>query len=445
MNKITLQLVFTLFCIPAVAQIHPSTTTDLVMPGGPYMNVLNTGAAISECSSCSQSVVHAYTWDGDSPGFAVYEPGLGTFVYGLPGGATDPDIVIGNDGYNGVVVYELNGGVEYQSFTYSSGNISLVSLKILSTNAQHPNIDNPNDCESTNPSVIVYEDLNAPANIYYSVGTLNGLFNVPIAVPNQGLSTGVALVNRKYPDVQVYQANKYLFVSTGTDLIGNNYVDLFDFGTGLNGFTSGNALLPGVNAKPRIDGVVANPVLDYAYAVTYHDHNSVRHGFQNQAISTLQGASSGDPAIAYTGDFHDAVWPSDLVNSPNFDVIGKGFNALTPDALYKELNDPLTSGKFDKWAVSIAGSCNLDYAVCWVGDNEIYYKQANTGGSSSYKMQPNFENLAQVDIYNIHGQLIKSCKAEEFDDVYLSLPHSVYIINKIDNLGQLLSAEKVVK
>ena len=51
----------------------------------------------------------------------------------------------------------------------------------------------------------------------------------------------------------------------------------------------------------------------------------------------------------------------------------------------------------------------------------------------------------QVDIYNIHGQLIKSCKAEEFDDVYLSLPHSVYIINKIDNLGQLLSAEKVVK
>jgi len=112
---------------------------------------------------------------------------------------------------------------------------------------------------------------------------------------------------------------------------------------------------------------------------------------------------------------------------------------------YKELNDPLTSGKFDKWAVSIAGSCNLDYAVCWVGDNEIYYKQANTGGSSSYKMQPNFENLAQVDIYNIHGQLIKSCKAEEFDDVYLSLPHSVYIINKIDNLGQLLSAEKVVK
>ena len=32
-----------------------------------------------------------------------------------------------------------------------------------------------------------------------------------------------------------------------------------------------------------------------------------------------------------------------------------------------------------------------------------------TEGSSSYKMQPNFENLAQVDIYNIHGQLIKSC------------------------------------
>ena len=74
MNKITLQLVFTLFCIPAVAQIHPSTTTDLVMPGGQYTNDLNTGAAISECSSCAQSVVHAYTWDDDSPGFAFQGP-----------------------------------------------------------------------------------------------------------------------------------------------------------------------------------------------------------------------------------------------------------------------------------------------------------------------------------------------------------------------------------
>lgn len=64
MNKITLQLVFTLFCIPAVAQINPSTTTDLIMPGGPYTNIENTGAAISDLNGIPPYAIHAvYKFD----------------------------------------------------------------------------------------------------------------------------------------------------------------------------------------------------------------------------------------------------------------------------------------------------------------------------------------------------------------------------------------------
>jgi len=60
--------------------INPASTIDLIMPGGSYRNVANTGAGISQCSFCAQSVVHAYTWDGDNPSIAIYEPGNGTFL-----------------------------------------------------------------------------------------------------------------------------------------------------------------------------------------------------------------------------------------------------------------------------------------------------------------------------------------------------------------------------
>jgi hypothetical protein len=117
------------------------------MPGGAYSNVQNTGAGISQCSFCAQSVVHAYTWDGDNPSIAVYEPGNGTFLQALPMGAMDPDIVIGNDGNSGVVVYELNGDVEYSTFTYSPGAIGLMAPVVLVNNAGHPNIDVSSDCD----------------------------------------------------------------------------------------------------------------------------------------------------------------------------------------------------------------------------------------------------------------------------------------------------------
>ena len=196
--------------------INPASTVDLLMPGGAYSNVQNTGAGISQCSFCAQSVVHAYTWDGDNPSIAVYEPGNGTFLQALPMGAMDPDIVIGNDGNSGVVVYELNGDVEYSTFTYSPGAIGLGAPVVLVTNAGHPNIDVSSDCDKDITTVIVFDDY-TNNDIYYSQGTLLGAFGSTTLVTTIGLSQGVGLINRKHPDVQVYRFGNYLFTSQGYD------------------------------------------------------------------------------------------------------------------------------------------------------------------------------------------------------------------------------------
>lgn len=100
-------------------------------------------------------------------------------------------------------------------------------------------------------------------------------------------------------------ANKYLFVSTGTDLIGNNYVDLFDFGTGLNGFTSGNALLPGAQAFSEnqwvYDEYVALPGLKI---------------HRNRAISHADAVFGSNPELE--SSFNAAQYPGgELKEVPN--------------------------------------------------------------------------------------------------------------------------------
>jgi len=433
--------------LPVAAQIYPAKTIDLVIPGGPYSDVQNTGAAITECSGCAQGVAHAYTWDGNNPGIAVYEPGAGVYVQSLPSGAWDPDIVFGLDGTSGVVVYELNGGVEYNTFTYTPGVLIMGSSKVLHTNAHHPNIDNPTDCGSRDPAVIVFETMGGGPDLKYTVGTLTGGFGTSSAVSKTGLTQSGAILDRFRPDVQVYDFKKYLFVAQGIDsLTGNDCIDLFDEGTSLQGFQSGNILLSGVVAHPRIDGVVDQVGLTYAYSVTYKDHNSIRHGMQDTIVTALQPIStlSDKPAIAYNGDYHDVVWPSDAVASPNMDLIGKGFFADLPDSFYKELNDVTTSGSVNKRAVSIAGRCEYNYASCWAADENIYYKEA-IAIDSNYKKDPESDDEYQMFVYNPTGQLINQGRGAEKEDVFNDLPKGIYIVVKINRFNKIIEVQKLLK
>ena len=444
-KKIYTILMFTGYLAHA-QPINPASTIDFIMPGGSYRNVANTGAGISQCSFCAQSVVHAYSWDGDNPSIAIYEPGNGTFLQALPAGATDPDIVIGNDGNNGVVVYELNGDIEYSTFTYSPGAIGFNLPIVLVNNAGHPNIDVSSDCDKDITTVIVFDDY-SNNDIYFSQGTLFGAFGSTTLVTTTGLSQGVGLINRKHPDVQVYGFGNYLFTSQGYDPFAfSECVDLFLASTiSFLGFSSGNLLLPNLNVHPRIDGVVPNPGLNYAYSVVYKDHNSIRHGLQNQAVTTIQpiGSLSGRPAVAFSGDFHDAIWPSDAISAPNYDGLGRGFSGGVMDLFFKEVNDGSTTGLFDKDAFSIAGSCENAYAMCWAGDDQIYYKQANAFGNPNYKTEPTKWN--RFELFNFAGQCVATGSANDYSTKVGLLPQGLYIEVYYDSNGDEVNRAKVYR
>ena len=446
LKKLTVLIVLFGAVQPVSGQIYPAKTIDLIIPGGPYSDVQNTGAAISECSGCKQGVAHAYTWDGNNPGIAVYEPGAGVYVQTLPSGAWDPDIVFGLDGTSGVVVYELFGGVEYKTFTYTPGIVTLGTSTLVHNNAHHPNIDNPTDCGSRNPAVIVFESAGSTSDLEYCEGTLSGGFGKNLPVPQFGLSQQCNISSRYRPDLQVFDYKKYLFVAQGIDSASNHCVDLFDVTTFLDGFTTGNILLSGVVAHPRIDGVVDQVGLTYAYSVTYKDHNSIRHGMQDTIVTALQpiGTLSDKPAIAYNGDYHDVVWPSDAVASPNMDLIGKGFFADLPDIFYKELNDVTTSGNVNKRAVSLAGRCEYNYASCWATDENIYYKEA-IAIDSNYKKGPETDDEYQMFVYNLTGQLINQGRGADKDDVFNDLPKGIYIVVKINRFNKIIEVQKLLK
>jgi len=433
--------------LPVSGQIYPAKTNDFILPGGPYANVENTGAAISECSGCAQGVAHAYTWDGDSPGIAVYEPGMGVFIQPLPSGSWDPDIVFGLDGTSGVVVNEKGTGIEFRTFTYSPGVLTLSTPKLVHANAHHPNIDNPTDSISRDPVVIVFETSVGSSDLKYAEGTLTGGFGTSLGVPNTGLTQGATILNRFRPDVQVYDDQKYLFVAQGIDSItGNDCIDLFDYNTVLSGFTSGNNLPSNVITHPRIDGVVDQNGLTYAYSVTYEVHDSIRHGMQGVAIINLQPAcsSSKDPAIAYSGDYHDAVWPTDAVASPNYDLIGKGFTASTPDTFYKELNEVSTSGLIDKWAVSIAGLREYNYASCWATTEDIYYKEA-TVATTAYKKENQVTEVFEIVVYSTSGQMIKKSNIQDIEKLLAELPHGQFIIIRTNKFNEIIDFQKIIK
>jgi hypothetical protein len=313
-------------------------------------------------------------------------------------------------------------------------------------NAGHPNIDLSSDCDKDNTTVIVFDDY-SNNDIYFSQGTLLGAFGSTTPVTTTGLSQGVGLINRKHPDVQVYGFGNYLFLSQGYDpFTFSECVDVFHTLAGtLNGFSSGNLLLPNLKVHPRIDGVVPNPGINYAFSVVYKDHNSIRHGLQNQAVTSIQplGSISGRPAVAFSGDYHDAIWPSDAVSAPNYDGLGRGFTGGAMNTFFKEVNDGSSTGLFDKDAFSIAGSCENAYAMCWAGDDQIYYKQANAFGNPNYKTEPTKWN--RFELFNFTGQCVATGSAYDYATKVGLLPQGLYIEVYYDSNGNEVNRAKVYR
>ena len=167
---------------------------------------------------------------------------------------------------------------------------------------------------------------------------------------------------------------------------------------------------------------------------------------QSAPVTALQpaGSVSGTPAIAYSGDYHDAVWPTDAVAAPNYDFIGKGFTASTPDTFYKELNEVSTSGVMDKWAVSIAGLVNFNYAACWATTEDIYYKEA-TVATTAYKKENQVSEVFEIAVYSTSGQLIKKSNTQEGEKLLSGLPNGLYVIIKKNNFNEIIEVQKIIK
>jgi hypothetical protein len=272
-----------------------------------------------------------------------------------------------------------------------------------------------------------------------------GSFGGSLSINPIGLSQNNSIIDRVRPDVQVYSSKEIVFTAQGYDpMAPSDCIDLFINSGSLIGFFSGNLLLPGVIAHPRIDGVVPNPGLSYAYSVVYKDHNSIRHGLQNQVVTSIQplGSLSGSPAVAFSGDYHDAIWPSDAVAAPIYDGLGRGFSGGIVDPFFKEVNDASTTGLFDK-AFSIAGSCENAYAMCWAGDDQIYYKQANAFGNPSYKTEPT--NWSSFELFNLAGQCLVTGSANDYSSKYGLLPHGLYIEVYYDSNNNEVNRAKVYR
>jgi hypothetical protein len=131
------------------------------------------------------------------------------------------------------------------------------------------------------------------------------------------------------------------------------------------------------------------------------------------------------------------------VAAPIFDGLGRGFSGGIIDPFFKEVNDGSTTGLFDKDAFSIAGSCENAYAMCWAGDDQIYYKQANAFGNPNYKTEQVKWN--RFELFNLAGQCLAAGTGEELAKLYGILPHGLYIEVYYDSNDNVVNRAKVFR
>lgn len=413
--------------------INPSVTPDYIIPGGPYLEVENTGADQAECDLSICTPGQAFCWDGASPGIATTFSAPGTLeLAALPAGAHDPDIVFANQGQTGMVVYELNNDVYYTTFTNvpGGGALTLGPATLLRANASHPNIDKQYECEEYKENVVVVYRDDAAGDIAYKIGPITGGFGAHTFVSPNSI-TGNTYIDRFNPDVAwlgKYAPGNLVFTAVAATSPTNFIVDVYS-GTFLIGPSAAGPVSSSApdETHPKIDGILDNtytPSICYHYSVTYHSNNLIYQAFNGSFFTpTLQPAVSNTnelPAVAYAGDINDVIWSSDALGG--LDIIGQGFVNCTPDPYYKEANTPASSTGPRKLYPSIAGHCQsgesgLLYAMCWWDqtNSNMVYKYAQfgvphykNGGYSASQSRAAVDSSEQVEAIFIPSLINKN-------------------------------------
>ena len=472
------------------AQANPPVTPEFIMASGPYTNVLNTSVHQESVSGSSTiTTVQVFAWDGDRPSIAqTWGPGSVLERASLPPGATDPDIIVGDNGEKILVAYELGGNIVLDLYENSLGGGSLLFLSDhLISNASNPNLDKPSNCdESLGNYALVYEDNTGGNDILLAFGVFFPSFLPPFiaTVPLVSLPpVGDPYTNRVNPDVMYIEDEIYVTAAGRNSNFGDFYVDIFYVPipgfpiptvTGL--LTAGGPLNSlSTQVYPRIDGLVFSSPSCYEFSLTYGDNSLVYNAYNNTTFGVISQSGSSNnelPAVSFRGDYNDVIWTASGPGSYTNEIIGLGAAGCAKDTYYKQVNAVVGPGTTNLFP-NISGTCSdpvkNDYAMIWWEQNSanIYYKFANAG-TTSYKNAGDIatvENFAETEfptlvsknlfnwesdkhlefeIRNLSGQLVGLYSLAEFKAKLGSFENGLYIFKITDKLNQICKVEKVL-
>jgi len=459
------------------------------MASGPYTNVRNTSVHQESVSGSSTiTTVQVFAWDGDRPSIAqTWGPGSVLEIASLPLGATDPDIIVGDNGIELLVAYELNGNVEYQRYTNQVGGglLTLAGLPTIIASASSPNLDKPFDCDDPNDRyALVYEDNTGASDISFVYGTFFGFITSTTAIlPTVSLAPSAdPYADRVNPDVMYVGEEVYVTAAGRNTNLGAFNVDVF-YAPASVPFPSITGLLnPGTIAGltsdvfPRIDGIFTGSLGCYGFSLVYEDNNLVYNAYNNSNFGVIQHPASNNvelPAVSYLGDYNDVIWTTNVFAPSSKDIIGLGAAGCAKDAFYKQVNAIVGSGMINLYPY-ISGNCSSpgkgnDYAMIWWEQNtaNIYYKFAH-GGTTSYKnsgerarvenaeirdfptlitsSQFNWESDSELslEIRNLSGQLVGLYSLAEFKNNLAGFDNGLYIFKIIDKSTNTLEIKKVL-
>ncbi len=327
-------------------------------------NVQNTGIDVGKCSGCPDQVQQVVTWDGSVPGFgweiggiAKSLPLLGNSIVAgvLP---TDPDVIVGNDGMNAIVVYELNGSILMEVYTRSGNDFlptSAVPTNVYNTTqSRHPNI--AVDAED-NITVIWQSTESASGNevIYAKAGDIFGTLSPSLAKVSETNFSTIDF-NCSEPDVSVFRNDQNYLVqmtfiakTTGgaSSQIIHKWEKFYNVAAGVvNSFlpvTVDNGIATDLLATPRItclwnwNGADAEKFIEIVYQKTDLNSNKTAilgynayTGLINtiNSLSGMESCANYKPAVSYCGDNIIVSWSYDD-DSP-----GLGCNLFVPASSY---------------------------------------------------------------------------------------------------------------
>jgi hypothetical protein len=81
--------------------------------------------------------------------------------------------------------------------------------------------------------------------------------------------------------------------------------------------------------------------------------------------------------------------------------------------------------------------------MCWAGDDQIYYKQANAFGNPNYKTEPTKWN--RFELFNFTGQCVATGSAYDYATKVGLLPQGLYIEVYYDSNGNEVNRAKVYR